>query len=525
MTKRIKKIVVNKSDDPALVVEKVIDSEADEIVLSIPRFSKLGESLANFNLLKREAGLLKKNLIIESTDDKVIELAGLAKLEAVNPFFLKSKRISDIVPGQEVKPRKRKGGAEPPAAEAESEENREGRHVAVISESPKTDLKLKLPAPSLKRMTLVLVFAAAAIAILFTLIKVLPRAKIVIASQKVNWNYDNSVIVDKTVSKVDGAAMQLPGQLFTQTRNLQLTFPASGKRNVERKASGKITVYNAYSSEPQPLVATTRFVTPDGKIFRLVSAITVPGAKIVEGKIVPSTIEASVAADKAGEEYNIGPVSHFTIPGFKGTPKFEAFYGESKEPMAGGFIGEVAYPTDGDLSKAKEELRKKLEDSLVATLLTQIPQEFKVLPGAKQINFSQPQISENVGSGGNFGIFGEATASLIAFRETDLLEALKIRLRGESGNDFELKSFELGYGEPRLDMARGRMSFPVKFSAVAARKIDVADLKAKVLNKTESDLKALIFSVPGLESARISLWPFWVKKVPGNPKRVEIIVE
>src|SRR3989344_1083263 len=95
------KITVNKRDEAAEVVEKIIDSQAEEIVLSVPRFSKLTDSLSNFHLIRREADLLKKKIIIESVDDKAIELASLAKLESVNPFFVKSRRqFSDIVINQ-----------------------------------------------------------------------------------------------------------------------------------------------------------------------------------------------------------------------------------------------------------------------------------------------------------------------------------------------------------------------------------------------------------------------------------------
>ena len=65
---------------------------------------------------------------------------------------------------------------------------------------------------------------------------------------------------------------------------------------MSQKAQGTLTIYNAYSSAPQTLVATTRFVTPDGKIFRLTNEVTVPGAKITNGQIVPSSINAPIAA-------------------------------------------------------------------------------------------------------------------------------------------------------------------------------------------------------------------------------------
>ena len=94
----MKKISLNKSDEVAEIVEKIIETESDKIILSVPRFSHIGESLSNFHLLKREAGALDKEIIIESVDDHVIELAEMSGLSALNPFFTKNKRqFSDIV--------------------------------------------------------------------------------------------------------------------------------------------------------------------------------------------------------------------------------------------------------------------------------------------------------------------------------------------------------------------------------------------------------------------------------------------
>src|SRR3989344_8245178 len=96
--KPITKIHINKSDEVAFIVEKIIDADAREVVLSVPRFSKLAESLANFHLIKREADLLHRKIVIESVDDKVIELSGIAGLDSVNPVLTRSRRqFSDII--------------------------------------------------------------------------------------------------------------------------------------------------------------------------------------------------------------------------------------------------------------------------------------------------------------------------------------------------------------------------------------------------------------------------------------------
>ncbi len=514
--KKIQKITVNKNDEASLVVEKIIDSEADEVALSIPRFSKLADSLSNFHLIKREAELLNKKIIIESVDDKTIELAGLAKLEALNPFFIKSRRqFSDIVTNVQKDSKAKITPAHFESART-NVKNRKWR-------LPKP--KIHLPTPSFKKTILVLSIGVAVVIILFSSVRILPKAEIVIVSKKQDWSYNNSVLVDKLAAVPDPLVAKIPGQVLSYSKIFQLSLPASSKKIVEQKSSGKIIIYNAFSSTPQTLLASTRFLAPEGKLFRLVSAVTVPGAQIVDGKIVSSSIEAAVTADKPGESYNIGPVSKFTIPGFKGTPKYEAFYAESKAPMSGGFVGEVRYPSDADLIKAKSGLAQKLDEVLLTDLNAQIPKDFKSIKGAYRVIYSKPVINTSVDSEGNFTISGEGRAELIVFKEADLVAMLLKKIKNELGQDFEIKKFDLSYGEARADFDRDLMSFPVNFKSTAVRHIDTEDLKRKLVNKSENDLKALLFSLPGLESAEVALWPFWVQSAPTNPKRISITID
>lgn len=512
----MKKITVNKSDEIAEIVEKIIETPETEIVLSIPRFSHLSESLSNFNLIKREANALDKKIIIESVDDHVVELAEMSGLTAINPFFTKNKRqFFDITV---------------PKAASQKRRSETGFLMEKSSEEPKLSRKKvdwQLPKlPKIGRrfwwfLAGVLVLGAA----VFLGVKVLPRARVVIAVQTQDWLYNDSVITDRTAVS-DVAKMAIPNQIFTQKKNISQKFPATGKRQVEKKATGKINVYNSYSSDPQPLVVKTRFMTPDGKIFLLTKGITVPGAKIADGKIIPFSIEAEVIADKPGPDYNIGPVKLFTIPGFiKGTPKYQAFYGESTGNMTGGFIGEIAYPTENDIKKAKAGVQDTLETNLKTALLPQIPKEFKLLDGATKYQVLDQKADGEADAGGLFGIFSEAKITAIAFKEDDLKMLLEKRAKRDNGEEFDIRSFSLEYGLTRADFDRGLLSFPVIYKVLLARHIDASVLKKELLGKSETELKSKVFALPGLKTATISLWPFWVKSVPNNPKKVKIIVE
>jgi hypothetical protein len=517
LIKKIKKIQVNKNEEAASVAEKIIDVDAEEIILNVPKFSKLSESSSNFHLIKREAEILNKKIIIESVDDKVIEFCRINDLESLNPLFLKTKkRFSDI---QHAK-------SAPPAFSLRRSESVHPniKHPNLppqqIEEFKEDDIKPRGLFKKIITIAILIILIAAGVKI----VQVLPQVEIKIISQKVDWNYKDSIIVDKAISDSDWGNLKIPGQVFIQKNNLSSFYKATGKKMVEKKASGKITVFNSYSSASQPLLIETRFAAPDGKIFKSTKVITVPGAKIVGGKIVPSSIEVNVVAEKAGEAYNIGPTK-FTLIGFKGSPKYTGFFGESKDSMKGGFVGEVIFSTDDNIKKAKEEIAENLKNSINALILAQIPKDFKAIDGATEFKILNQKVSTEVDASGNFSVFAEAEMALFTFRENDLLEVIKSKMKNQLGGDFEFKEYAFNYGMPLLDVKGGKMNFPVDFKAIVSRIIDIELLKEKILGQSEQDLKALLFALPGLENAKVSLWPFWVKSIPKNKQRITIVVE
>jgi len=360
---------------------------------------------------------------------------------------------------------------------------------------------------------------------IYSAVEFLPKAEIKSITKKTEWNYVDSVIANKNITKIDVGQKRIPAEIFSIRKNFNFSFPATGKKIVQEKAGGKIIIYNAYSSEPQRLVATTRFATPDGKIFRLVKEIMVPAAKIVEGKIVASSIEATVVADQAGPKYNIEPVSHFSIPGFQGSAKYQGFYAESKEAMKGGFIGEKAFPTEEDIKKAKEKASQDLRDSVESFLSLQTPPEFKIIEGSKQFNLLKQEVNQQVDEKNNFTVFSEAELLNIAFKESDLKNLIEETAKAKLGTNFKIKTYNLEYGVGRADFKQGQISFAVNFQGVFEEPFNVEDFRQKSVTKSETNLRALISSFPNIQKATISFWPFWVKRAPDDIKRVKVEVE
>jgi len=355
------------------------------------------------------------------------------------------------------------------------------------------------------------------------------KAKISIETKKFDWTFIDSVSADKKVVQIGDneiANKQIPAEIFSIEKNFTFSYSASGKKNVQNKAGGKITIYNAFSSSPQSLVANTRFMSPDGKIFRLIDKITIPAAKIVNGKISASSIDAQVIADKAGPEYNIGPQSKFTIPGFEGTSKYTGFYASSQTAMSGGFIGEAAYPTDNDVKNGKADAEKQIKDMTDSALTMQIPQDFKFLDGSKQFAIVKETVNTQTDDKGNFSIFIDAKSSSIGFMESSVVELAEktAQKSPDFGDAYKIKSYTLEYGAARPDFINGKISFAVTFKGVLEVPVNIDDFKQQVVGKNEQQLKSLAASYDNIQKFSVSFWPVWMKNIPKDIKRISVVV-
>ncbi|MFH1346747.1 MAG: hypothetical protein ABIH10_00665 [Spirochaetota bacterium] len=357
------------------------------------------------------------------------------------------------------------------------------------------------------------------------------KAEIKIETKKTEWNFMDSAVADKKIIQIDSAetaVKQIPAEVFSISKNFTFSFPATGRKNVQQKAEGIITIYNTYGSDSQVLVAYTRFMAPDGKVFLLKERTVIPGAKFANGKIsTPGSINAAVIAEKAGAEYNIGLQSKFTIPGFlpKSPDKYEKFYGSSKEAMKGGFIGEAAYPTDDDIKKGKIAAEKQLKDYTDSALSLQIPQDFKFLDGSRQFVILKETVNSQTDEKGDFSVFVEGKSSNIGFKEMDLKSLMEKTAQNEIGNNLlKIKSYTLEYGAPRPDFTQGKISFAVDFKGVFEEPINIDEFKQKVAEKNEQELKPLVSSYENIQKFTISFWPFWVKTAPKNIDKISVEV-
>ena len=509
-------------------------------------------SIINLRILKEEAISLGKDISIVTNDTLIKKLAQQAGLRILDreirekkddwpeqlkeggeirpqvkakPEIKKRRVISDIVKPTEAKEEKIE-----PEKILEREEVIE--EESIIEEEPEPSfVKAPKTRPSFKFFTKKRLITGGIIICLIVLIFisvfVLPRVQVSINPKKEAIRFETEIIANKNINSINFTDSSIPAQVFQLETEDSKKFPTTGEKDIEEKAKGIIVVYNEYNSNPQTLVKRTRFLSEQGKLFRLIETTIIPGATIEEGEIIPSSKEVEVAADEPGEAYNIAP-SEFTIPGFEGSPRYTTFYGKSTESMTGGAKGRMRVATQEDIEGALEIVSLELKNKVQEQFNKKIPDELKLLKETQSLEVIDSNSSLKADEPGKeFVVTVKVKAWGLAFKEEDILSLVEKNIGDKiSENKILLPStIKVSYLDIELNLDEGKANFSCQIEAESAWRIDESQIKSNLASKGEIEVRKYLSSLSEIEGAKVIFWPFWVKKIPKNKDKIKIIID
>ncbi len=318
------------------------------------------------------------------------------------------------------------------------------------------------------------------------------------------------------------------GRIATLERSVQISFESTGASTGDTaKARGKIKIYNDFSKDAQSLVATTRFETKEGKIFRLLEGVTVPGVTENGGKRERGMVEATVVADQPGGDYNISPTT-FTIPGFKGGPKYEKFVAESSQAFTGGGSGgsnsgqKVVSADDLNQAKAKalEEAKRVVEEELK----TGLQSGETILTEAIQFTERPGTVAPPVGAAQtNFTYEARFEAKAFIINETMVKEKIAKERVTSGGVTLVPHEYDVRYTAllPKYDT--GRIDLTVESTVLFRADLEEEKLKEVLLGQDEEGIRAFLEKHPEVERLQVEFHPqLIVSTIPTNEKRVMV---
>lgn len=337
-------------------------------------------------------------------------------------------------------------------------------------------------------------------------------------------NFEKKITADIETFQVDYSKGIIPATAFEVEENASQEFPSSGK--VEKKAEGTIRVYNNYHLLVT-LRSGTRFQPPLEEVLYFCS----PQKIVIQAK---SYVDVRVIACRPGEgeKYNIRP-SKFSVPGLQGTDLFFYIYGESFQSMEGG--GTISQVTEDDLERAKnilnEQLFTKLSESLGNILQTEAlrlnkdPTDFILLENAIQKEVLETSPGAEVGAEvPSFDLQVRVRADALVFKKSDLKNFAKEFILTQIPKDKKLKEESLNI-DPKvesIDLELGKIVLNLKFSAIIYSDLNFTLLKESLKGKSLEESKIILENQGEIIRVRITAWPFWVKEVPQDVKKIEL---
>ena len=306
------------------------------------------------------------------------------------------------------------------------------------------------------------------------------------------------------------------------------TLAASGVEAVSERARGRVLIYNNFGAEAQRLVANTRLAAPDGKIYRLVNAVTVPGQKTVSGQKTPGSVETEVVADAPGESYNRGPTD-FTIPGFKGGPRYEKFYARSVGSIEGGAVTERPAVKAAERASAEATLRGSLLARALTQARAQVPDGVLIFPEATAVDFVS-ELKTAPGGGKQATLTGRLNFQAILF-DRQLLTTKLLAVGQAPGAtvwlipDLSAVKITLAADAWSEDLASAAtVNLRASGRALAVAAPDEEKIKTALAGRSRAEGEAALAQFPEIQAAEISFRLPWRRSFPNQPEAIRLTV-
>lgn len=305
---------------------------------------------------------------------------------------------------------------------------------------------------------------------------------------------------------------------------------ATGQHVDRIRATGVATFANYNFTGPVTVPAGT-IASVDGAIhFATDADVEVPPARVVGLTVIPSEASVSVTAVRGGSRSNVAELAINRVEDqqldgrLRGPLNAQDRRVFNGEPTRGGAIERAPAISQEDVDAVEAaieaEMARQLDD-----LLAENP-ERTYLPGGRerpQIEVPEDLVGRVDPDGEGFSLVGTLDVSRPYFL-TDELDAAAFQLLSDDpeaapGQQVVADTIDVEIGE--IEPGEASASVSVTVTAQAIPDIDEAALRGRIAGMTGEAARAELEPIGGVE---VSLWPWWVDRVPTLEWRVRFDV-
>lgn len=292
------------------------------------------------------------------------------------------------------------------------------------------------------------------------------------------------------------------------------TVPTSGKEVVGADVNGTVTIINNYTKD-QPLVATTRLLTPNNQLLRLTTNIVVPAGGQVEAKVYAETTDPSFTLAN----------THLTIPGLWAGLQ-DKIYAEAK-------AGAVTYQEKTKLSVAQADINEAIRQGKIAVLekaraeidnaygsydekLYELDEASVVATPDSQVGDDKEAVSVKL----------MALVNIVTFNKKDIAGLLGTALTAAGSQAEPLAGSEPMFTLTAVDVNDNVAKVGVQTTAPSTIVAGQEIVKpARLIGLRRSQVEEYLRGLDGVESFELKFRPSFWPWAPYNARNISVVVQ
>lgn len=355
---------------------------------------------------------------------------------------------------------------------------------------------------------------------------VFQNAKITINNKTQTINLDKETW---TASKGLASTTHFEIMIIPETELKEVTLTES--KVISSKAKGEIVLYNEYSTKPQTIAINSFVSDSSGKTYKTDKAVTIPGYKTQNGKIIPGEVVVGITAFLSGDSYNGNPTD-FTINAFKNTPKLKKIYGKAKTPMTGGAEGLTYSLGTEDKGKLDSYAGSVLKNNIFKKISAQIPTGYIFYPNASTYSYQVDQEILSPSPNTRVKITGTLSAILINKDELSdtIVKKLLPGLKPEEYKEIEIQGLDklaFNFANPEMQVTKDttQIEFKLKGTLEAIWHPNIDQIKSDLAGIPKSKVQDVFGRDPGVLNAHVKIFPSWQSYLPSSMEKLHVTVQ
>ncbi len=288
------------------------------------------------------------------------------------------------------------------------------------------------------------------------------------------------------------------------------------ENNENCRVVGTVTLYNKMQRN-QPLVATTRLLAEDGRLYRLERGVTVPAG---------GQITASVYADQIGKSQLLTDPIKLTVPGLAASLS-DIVYAENTQAFSCQDVNATRRViTQSDLDKAKTDIEEVLDQKAKNDFRPAAGQAvtYDEVPGSFRVEFNVKVGDQRE----EFIATAKKSYTLARFAHDDVVVLAKNRLAMLMSDDKQLTGFDaqsLAYTLESYNLSPSEATVKVYFSGVMSLKENTVLVdRKKLVGLNEAQISEYLHQFPEVRDYRLEFWPPFIKNAPQLPDKITVKV-